>query len=348
MALLTDVVDPHVHVRGLDKAKDVLKYTSAYCAYTLLMPNVPPLIDGQKTKAYNDGAADLIKGFGHACGLIPCMMLDDSTTPEMISEAYALGVRAAKLYPKGATTRDESVAHVYGVSAIEKMVPTFAQMSEVGMTLNLHGEMPNAFVLDREAAFLWRVEFLNETLPDLKMVLEHITTQKSVRLIENLNKNVAGSITAQHLLDNLDIVLGDKVNVHAYCKPVHKRPEDQKALKDAVFSKNPKFFFGSDSAPHAKETKECAFGCAGAFTAPHAIELVLTALAGEDELWRVVESAKPFLSHNARKFYGLKATGKVVEITDKPYKVPTEYTFGDSVVVPYRAGEELPFSVASH
>lgn len=343
---LRDIVDPHAHVRTLERARDVLPHSSWYCSHLLLMPNVPPLVDGKKTMEYTRGALDIIRAAGHTCGLIPCMMLDDTTTPEMIRAAAALGVRAAKLYPKGATTRDESIAHVFGVSNFEAMLPVFREMEAVGMVLNLHGEMPNSFVLDREADFLYKVEWLAETLAKLRIVLEHITTAKAVALISRLRAGVVATITAHHLFDTLDVVLGDKANVHAYCKPVHKRPEDRDALLWAVLSGNPKFFFGSDTAPHAKEDKECAFGCAGAFTAPHAVPLVLTALRRTGmTMAQIIGAAQVFLSRNAMLFYNLDPAGKCVTVTDEEFAIPAEYPYGDTSVVPYRAGDTLPFTI---
>jgi dihydroorotase len=352
---LEDIVDPHAHWRGFGgRAESVVPFSSFYCAYALGMPNNPALRTGEQTMDYNDGVSHIALRAGHDCTFIPCMLITDETTPDMIVDASARGVKVGKAYAsskdgKSVSTAEEGSKRPEGVSDFKAKADVWDTMQQLRMRLALHGEVPSAFVLDREKAFLPTLVWLAETFLDLKISDEHITTAAAVVAIGLLRDGVVGTITAHHIFDHLGFILGDKLNPHGYCKPVHKRPEDLAALIKAAVSLNPKFFFGSDTAPRPVEDKECAHGCAGAFTAPHAIEMVATVFSGATQMSE--EELRPqlqhFLSDAAREHYELPPKGKRMRLVQKAQTVPASYEFGSSTVIPYRAGETLPYTLVA-
>jgi dihydroorotase len=253
----------------------------------------------------------------------------DRTTPQIVREAKLAGAVAGKLYPAGVTTNSDD-----GVRYIQSLYDTFEVMQEVGMVLSLHGEAPEAFCLDREEAFLGILKDIAKTFPRLRIVLEHVTTNAAVETVQALPETVAATITAHHLVLTLDDVVGGKINPHNFCKPLAKRPADRSALIEAAFSYSPKFFFGTDSAPHIRETKECAAGCAGCFTAPLALEL-LAHVADEHGL--SLEGIQGFTSEYGAQFYGLPLNEGMVTFVREPWTVPDVL----DGVVPFWAGQTL-------
>ena len=264
------------------------------------------------------------------------LYLTDNMPAQEIDRAKASGfVHAVKYYPAGATTNSDA-----GVTAIEKCFATLARMEENGLPLLVHGEVTDAEVdiFDRERVFLERVLApLLRRFPRLRLVLEHITTLEGVQFVESLGPTVAGTLTAHHLLMNRNALLAGGVRPHHYCLPVLKRETHRLALLQAAASGSPKFFLGSDSAPHARGTKESACGCAGCYTALHALELYAEAFESAGALDRL----EAFASFHGADYYGLPRNTETITLERTAWRVPDSLPFGDGALVPLRAGETL-------
>jgi len=342
---LEGVVDAHIHFRQGELLQGVVPFTAAYCSHALAMPNTNPgIFTGEEAGFY---AEEIEQASGEEdFSVIRCIKLDNHiTTPETIRRAKELGISVAKAYPIGATTGADET----GVSDFDELAPVFAAMEEVDMVLSLHGEDPSHFVLDRESAFIPTLEWLVRRFPRLRIAAEHITTEELVNVVLSLPENVTGSITAHHLLETLDGLIGGLLRPSKFCKPVFKLPRDREALLNAAVSRK-KIFFGSDSAPHVVESKYCDHGCAGAFTAPHALQLL--AKAFEEALGRksaTIQSAlQHFASDAAHAFYRLRPSKKVVRLMrgcGTMQIIPSHYAVGNTSIVPYRAGEELQWTL---
>ncbi len=328
--------DWHVHLRDGAMLTDVLPFTARQFARAIVMPNLsPPCATTGEVAAYRDRImAALPKGNG----FVPLMTLylTDATDPADLEAGFALGVlTAAKLYPAHATTNS-----AHGVTAIRGIYPVLERMQEIGMPLLLHGEVTDGDVdiFDREAVFIERV--LIPTLrdfPALKVVFEHITTKDAAEFVAAAPDNVAATITPHHLQINRNAMFAGGIRPHAYCLPVAKRELHRQALRRAATSGSPKFFLGTDSAPHEVRTKESACGCAGIFCAPHALETYASVFEEEGAL----DQLEGFASEHGPRFYGLPLNeGQVVlERADNP--VPARIAAGGGEVVPWMAGETL-------
>lgn len=307
-------------------------FTEVAFARALAMPNLPkPVLSGEDALAYN---ADIKKV---APKLQPFMTIKliGKTNRETILHARDVGVLAGKYYPGGpkiVTTNSED-----GVQDIRELYPIFETMEECGMVLSLHGEDPNAFCLDREAVFLNPLEDISEAFPKLKIVLEHVTTERAVQMV-SLLPNVAATITVHHLLLTLDDVVGGMLKPHHFCKPLAKRPSDRTAIINAAISGNPKFFLGTDSAPHVIGLKECASGCAGVFSAPVAMEV----LAEVFEDHNALDKLEAFTSEFGAKFYGLPLNEGTITLNQEEWTVPEFY----GPVIPFKAKETLRWKLA--
>lgn len=340
--------DFHVHLRDGELLADVIPYTALVFGRALCMGNLrleghpsavegrppPPVLTGHDAIAYMDRIEYVRPRFSQFEPLMT-IIITDETTPTMIRQAKSMGVVAGKIYPKGLTTNSE-----WGVSNFlsEGLQAVFATMEEVGMVLCLHGEESGVFCMDRERAFVQNtLSHIARHFRNLKIVLEHITTAVAVHAVQALGPNVAGTITVHHLELTLDDVVGGRINPHNFCKPIAKRPEDKQALRAAAFSGSPKFFLGTDSAPHLRHTKECAHGCAGVFTAPVALS-VLAAIFEEIDEMDVLE---PFCSEHGARFYGLPLNEDRITLVRKRWKVPEHY----DNIVPYKAGQVLQWQV---
>lgn len=324
--------DFHVHLRQGELLDHVLAPTALIYGRALVMPNLtPPILTGADALAYRHRIQDGATALG-ATTFEPLMTIKlvGTTTPRTITEAKNAGVIAGKVYPEGVTTNSED-----GVKNMTSLWPAFAQMETEGMVLCLHGETPGVFCMDRESHFLDTLDELANVFPKLRIVLEHVTTEDAVMMVEELPDTVAATITVHHLLLTLDDVVGDKLRPHHFCKPIAKREQDRRRLVVAATSGSPKFFLGTDSAPHLRDTKECASGCAGIYTSPVAMEVLAELFEREGRLERL----EAFTSAFGARFYGLPLNERYVDLEKvDPYLVP-ERLPGD--IVPFRAGENL-------
>ncbi|MCL9780605.1 dihydroorotase [Vibrio sp. S4M6] len=336
---LTRPDDWHVHLRDGDVLKDTVRDISRYNGRALIMPNtVPPVTNTELALAYRDRimAQNPQKPFEP----IMSLYLTDNTTPDEIRKAKATGkIAAAKLYPAGATTNSDS-----GVTDAKNVYPALKAMQEVGMLLLIHGEVTtdDIDIFDREKVFLDTVlrPIVND-FPNLKIVLEHITTADAVEFVKNASDNVAATITAHHLLYNRNHMLVGGIKPHFYCLPILKRNTHQQALVEAATSGSKKFFLGTDSAPHSQCKKENACGCAGSYTAHAALELYAEVFEQEGKL----ENLEAFASHNGPDFYGLPRNSDTVSLEKQSWTAPSTMPFGQQVVVPIRGGEEIHWTV---
>ena len=331
--------DWHVHLRDGEVLADTVRDISRYNGRALIMPNtVPPVTNTEMALAYRDR----IMAQNPSATFQPLMSLylTDNTSAYDIRQAKASGaVVAAKLYPAGATTNSDS-----GVTNAKNIYPVLQAMQEEGMLLLVHGEVTTheVDIFDREKTFLETVlaPIVND-FPNLKIVLEHITTAEAVNFVKNASDNVAATITAHHLLFNRNHMLVGGIRPHLFCLPILKRATHQHALVAAATSGNKKFFLGTDSAPHAKGKKEAACGCAGSYTAHAALELYAEVFEQEGKL----ENLEAFASHNGPDFYGVPRNTDTVTLTKASWEVPASMPFGGETVVPIRAGEAIQWQV---
>ena len=269
------------------------------------------------------------------------LYLTESTTPETIREAKAAGIVAAKLYPAGATTNSAS-----GVKDIRNIYPVLEAMADCDMLLLVHGEVTNADIdiFDREKVFLERVLAPTlEAFQNLRMVLEHITTADSAEFVrQHSGDNLGATLTPQHLMYNRNHMLVGGIRPHLYCLPILKRNRHQQALRDAVASGDQRFFLGTDSAPHAKDRKETACGCAGCYSAHGAIGLY----AGIFEELGILDKLEAFASFNGADFYGLPRNTDTITLVRKPWTMPSELPLAGGTIVPLNAGETVHWRLA--
>jgi dihydroorotase len=324
--------DFHVHLRQGDMLAHVLPYTAEQCARALVMPNTtPPILTPEDVANYRK---EIEASLPEHSSFTPLMTFKivPSTTPEMVRELKKAGVVAGKLYPEGVTTNSED-----GVKDLSQLYPVYTAMEQEGLVLCLHGEVPGVFSMDRESAFLSTLRQLAKDFPKLKIVLEHATTAEAVETVAELPDNVAATLTVHHLRITLDDVIGDKINPHHFCKPIAKRPEDRSALVKAATSGNPKFFLGTDSAPHSVESKECCCGAAGVYTAP----VMLPVLAELFDEMGALDKLEDFTSTFGANHYGLPYNTGTIHLTKKPWIVPEQY----DGVVPFMAGKTLQWRI---
>ncbi|WP_194868827.1 dihydroorotase [Pseudoalteromonas sp. PPB1] len=331
--------DWHVHLRDGAVLVDTVRDISRYMGRAIIMPNlVPPATCTQSALAYRER----ILAAQPSGQFEPLMVLylTDNTSAEEIRAAKASGhIVAAKLYPAGATTNSDS-----GVTDIENIYHILEVMQEVGMLLLVHGEVTDSSIdiFDREKVFIeTKLKKVVDAFPKLKIVLEHITTQDAVEFVESAPENVAATITAHHLLYNRNHMLAGGIRPHYYCLPILKRNTHQQALLRAATSGSEKFFLGTDSAPHAKDKKEAACGCAGAYTAHAAIELYAEAFEEAGAL----DKLEGFASHFGPDFYGLPRNTDTITLEKNSWQVPDSYPLGDTQVVPIKAGASIDWQV---
>lgn len=332
--------DLHLHLRDGAVLRDTVAHTARQFARALVMPNLtPPVTTPAAAHAYHDR---ILAALPRGLRFQPLMSLylTDNTRPEHIAEAAAGGVvHAVKYYPAGATTNSDS-----GVTDVRRTWPVMQALSETGMLLLLHGEVtdPECDVFDRERVFIERVLApLLERFPDLRVVLEHITTADAVDFVRASGPRVAATITAHHLLLNRNALFKGGLRPHHYCLPVPKRERHREALVEAAVSGEPSFFLGTDSAPHTREAKESACGCAGVYTAHAAMEFYAEVFEQAGRLERL----EAFASEYGARFYGLPLNTERVRLLKQPWTVPGSLPLADSTLVPLRAGEHCQWKL---
>ncbi len=330
--------DWHLHVRDGAQLAAVVPFTARQFGRALVMPNLrPPMTTTEALGAYR---ARILAAVPAGLQFEPQMTLylTDSTSPDEIRMARASGfVVGAKLYPAGATTHSAA-----GVTSIDKVWPALEAMAEQGLVLQVHGEVTasDVDVFDREHVFIDRVlSRIVERVPALKVVFEHITTRVAAEFVQGARRGVAATITPQHLLLNRNAMFEGGIRPHHYCLPVLKRERDRAALVAAATSDDPRFFLGTDSAPHAQHAKEAACGCAGIFSAHAAIELYAEAFDEAGQLGRL----EAFASERGADFYGVPRNAGSITLRKESWNVPDSYTFGASNerLVPFRAGSQI-------
>ena len=338
---LTRPDDWHLHLRDGAALTAVLPDTARQFGRAIVMPNLkPPVTTVADAEAYR---ARILAALPAGITFEPLMTLylTDRTTPDEIVRAKASGiVHCVKLYPLGATTNSDS-----GVSSLEHCLPVLEKMAEVGLPFLLHGEVtdPDIDIFDREAVFIERtLAPLIARLPELRVVLEHITTAQAAEFVASASANVAATLTAHHLLMNRNAMLVGGIRPHHYCLPVLKRETHRQALLKAATSGSAKFFLGTDSAPHARHTKEAACGCAGMYTAHAALELYAEAFDSVGAL----DKLEAFASFNGPDFYRLPRNSGTVTLRRESWTVPATLAYlDDAPLVPLRAGETLAWKL---
>jgi dihydroorotase len=337
--------DWHLHLRDGPAMAAVLADTVKRFGRAIVMPNLkPPVTTTQRALHYRERILGALEDLGLGDSSFQPLMtlyLTDDTPPEEISRAKLSGqVHAVKLYPAGATTHSDA-----GVTRISRCFRALEKMEELGLPLLIHGEStdPQIDVFDRERVFI--EEILGPTaerFSNLKIVLEHITTREAVHFVEVTGARIAATITAHHLLLNRNALFMGGMRPHHYCLPVLKREEDREALVAAATSGNPKFFLGTDSAPHSQPTKETACGCAGIYTAHAAIELYAAAFEEAGAL----DKLEDFASRFGPAFYGLPQNEDKITLKREEWSVPATLPFGSERLVPLRAGETIAWKLA--
>jgi dihydroorotase len=333
--------DWHLHVRDGAALASVVGFTAARFGRAIIMPNLkPPVTTTNLAAAYRERILEALPA-GSRFQPLMTLYLTNNTDPAEVDRAKASGfVYGFKLYPAGATTHSDA-----GVTDINRIDAVLERMSELGMVLQVHGEVTDAHVdvFDREARFIDHVLGpLTQMYPRLRIVFEHVTTREAVQFVRNSRAGIAATITPQHLLLNRTALFAGGIRPHYYCLPVLKTEPDRLALVEAATSGDPRFFLGTDSAPHARHTKEAACGCAGIFSAHAGIELYAEVFEAAGALDRL----EGFASRFGADFYGLPHNTDRITLVREPWTVPARYPFGADELVPMRAGETIAWRLA--
>jgi dihydroorotase len=339
--IITRPDDWHLHLRDGALLAAVLPDTARQFARAIVMPNLkPPVTTVEQARAYRERIVAALP-MGSRFEPLMTLYLTDVTKPQEIAAAKASGfVHAVKYYPAGATTNSEN-----GVTDLQRVYPVIAEMEKQDLPLLLHGEVTDGHVdvFDREAVFIERhLVPLVRAFPKLRMVLEHVTTREAVAFVEQAGPGIAATLTAHHLLLNRNAMFAGGIRPHAFCLPVLKRETHRAALVEAATGGNPKYFLGSDSAPHGRRTKETSCGCAGIYTAHSALELYAEAFEAAGALDRL----EAFASFHGADFYRLPRNAGTLTLERAPWTVPRELEFSDDTLVPMRAGEMLAWKLA--
>jgi dihydroorotase len=334
---LTRPDDWHLHVRDGVAMRDVVPHTAAQFARAIIMPNLkPPVTTAEQAVAYRDRIMQAVPE-GVSFEPLMTLYLTDNLPPSEIELARQAGVVALKLYPAGATTNRDA-----GVTDIRKTYATLEAMQKHGLKLLVHGEVTSSDIdlFDREAVFIDRHLIpLRRDFPELKIVFEHITTREAAQYVAEADRFVAATITAHHLLFNRNAIFLGGVRPHYYCLPVLKREEHRQALLQAATGGSPKFFLGTDSAPHPAALKEHATGCAGCYTAHAAIEMYAEAFDSVGALDRL----EGFASFHGPDFYDLPRNTDRITLQRQDWRAPVTVPFGEAELKPLRGGEVLPW-----
>lgn len=333
--------DWHLHLRDGGAMRDVVAHSASRFGRAVIMPNLrPPITTIAEARAYRQRIIDALPENSTFEPLMTLYLTDLTTPGEVIETAADDAIVGVKLYPAGATTNSEA-----GVTDLDLTMSTLEAMSDRGLPLLVHGEVtdPGVDIFDREKVFIDQVLApLVDRVPGLRVVFEHITTADAVAWVLQAPSRVAATITPHHLMLDRNAIFSGGIDPHLYCLPVLKRDIHQEALVWAATSGNPRFFLGTDSAPHPRHAKECANGCAGIFSAHAAIELYAEVFEDADAL----DLLEGFASHHGADFYGRTRNEGEVVLVREEWTVPTTYAFGDHEVVPLRAGETIRWRVA--
>jgi len=332
--------DWHLHLRDGEALNHVVNFTARQCHRAIVMPNlVPPVTTVKQALEYRQRVLDALDPTLSFNPLMTLYLTNNTTKLDIEEAVENEHVYAVKLYPAGATTNSES-----GVTSVENVYPIFETMQDLGLPLLIHGEVtsPDIDVFDREAIFIEKtLNPICENFPQLKVVFEHITTKQGVEFVLNANKNVAATITPHHLLLNRNALFQGGIQPHHYCLPILKREIHQQALLSAATSGNPKFFLGTDSAPHAQNKKETSCGCAGIFSAHAAIELYAEAFESQNAL----DKLEAFASFYGADFYGLERNTTKITLKKEAWEVPASYPLGSEKLVPFRAEQKISWKL---
>ncbi len=333
--------DWHLHVRDGAALNVVVPHTAAQFARAIIMPNLkPPVTTAAQALAYKNRILAAVPP-GMAFEPLMTLYLTDNLDPAEIARAKAAGVVACKLYPAGATTNSDA-----GVTDLRKIYPVLEAMQREGVLLLVHGEVTTSDIdlFDREAVFIERhLMPLRRDFPALKIVMEHITTSEAVQYVSAADSHLAATITVHHLLYNRNAIFTGGIRPHYYCLPVLKRETHRQALVQAAISGDPRFFLGTDSAPHPAHLKEHATGCAGCYTAHAAIEMYAEAFDQAGAL----DKLEGFASFYGADFYGLPRNTDRITLRRENWTPPESYAFGEAELKPLRSGESLPWRLLS-
>jgi len=333
--------DWHLHVRDGEPLHTVVPHTAAQFARAIIMPNLrPPVTTAQQALDYKARIQAAVPA-GVAFEPLMTLYLTDNLAPEEIARARAAGVVAAKLYPAGATTNSDA-----GVTSLKKIYPVLEAMQRAGMLLLVHGEVTSSDIdlFDREAVFIdTQLIPLRRDFPELKIVFEHITTREAAQYVHGSDAFTAATVTAHHLLYNRNAIFVGGVRPHYYCLPVLKRETHRLALVEAATSGSPKFFLGTDSAPHPAHLKEHASGCAGCYTAHAAIEMYAEAFDNAGAL----DKLEGFASFHGPDFYKLPRNSGTITLRRESWTPSDSFAFGEAELKPLRAGEALPWRLVA-
>lgn len=328
---LTQPDDWHLHLRDGKILSQVAAHSAKQFGRALIMPNlIPPISTTKSALDYRQRILNSLKDSPFE-PFMALYLTDNTKIDEVKRAADNPHILSFKFYPAGATTHSDS-----GVTNINKILPVLEAMAKHKIVLCLHGEdiHPDVDIFDREKLFINNyLKNIHDKIPELKMVLEHISTKQGIQFVKSANDNVAGSITAHHLLENRNAMFQGGIHPHHYCLPILKREEHRLEIVKAASSGNPNFFAGTDSAPHLKTAKESGCGCAGMYTAHAAIELYAKAFDNANKL----ENLEAFLSLNGAKFYGLKPNTNKIKLIKQDWEVPSSYFEKDEKIVPYQA-----------
>ncbi|CAK9884661.1 MAG: Dihydroorotase [Candidatus Erwinia impunctatus] len=332
--------DWHVHLRDDEMLQTVLPYTSAVCGRAIIMPNLlPPVTDVAAATEYQQRIQAAIPDDHHFQPLMTCY-LTDTLAPDELEKGFSAGIfTAAKLYPAHATTNSS-----HGVTSIDSISTVLDRMQKIGIPLLVHGEVTDSAIdiFDREARFIDTVlEPLRQRYPALKVVFEHITTKEAAAYVASASDTLAATITPQHLMFNRNHMLVGGIRPHLYCLPILKRNVHQQALREVVASGNQRFFMGTDTAPHVRNHKESACGCAGVFNAPTALPAYATVFEEMDALHHL----EGFCSLNGPQFYGLPVNDESITLVKKPWTVMDSISLGAETLIPFLAGETVNWQV---
>jgi dihydroorotase len=334
--------DWHLHLRDGEQLRAVLPFTAARFARAVVMPNLsPPVTTAALARSYRERILAALPA-GATFEPLMTLYLTDATPPAEIERAHASGcIVGCKLYPAGATTHSDA-----GVTDVRRLDAVFERMSALGLTLQVHGEVtdPAVDVFEREARFIEQVlSPLSERWPRLRIVFEHVTTRAAVEFVRTARAGLGATITPQHLLFNRNALLASGIRPHLYCMPVLKTEPDRRSLLEAVANGDPRFFLGTDSAPHARHVKEAACGCAGIFSAHAGIELYAEIFEREGILSRLEAFAAEF----GADFYRLPRNEDSIVLTRQSWTAPPAYPYGAAQLVPLRAGEPIAWQLTA-